>query len=232
MSNQPLAAEPPPILNESDRVVIALPDEVATGLHRKYIPVAIEAPLGKAAAEVKVLHFEPGALPFYGDIELLWMLRRHRANLAGDRTLCLNNRVVGPDDYMRCWEAALARPRSLEQFSEHTGLHVLVTIGAVHDIVRKSLRTDRTSPIKSFVAFERQYGDRFIRTPWGQDQTMFELTLDLHEPNAARDLFFSADFVTRHPDANCRVRACLQPADPASGTQHFVRRQRSWLEED
>lgn len=232
MSNLPLAAELPPVLNESDRVVIALPDEVATGPHRKYIPVAIEAPLGKTGAEVKVLHFEPGALPFYGDVELLWMLRRHRANLAGDRTLCVNNRVVGPGDYMQRWEAALARPMNLEQFAEHTGLHVLITIGAVYDVVRKSLRTDRKSPIKSFVAFEHQYGDRFVRTPSEQDRTMFELTLDLHEPDAARDLYFSADFVTRHANANCRVRACLRPADPASGTPHFVRRQRSWLEED
>lgn len=102
----------------------------------------------------------------------------------------------------------------------------------MHEVVRKSLRTNRESPIKSFVAFERQYGGRFVRTPGGQDHTMFELTLDLHEPHAARDLYFSADFITRHPAANGYVRACLQPVDMASRAPCFINPQHSWLEED
>jgi hypothetical protein len=128
MLNSPVSAELSPILNESDRVAIALPEEVAAGRHRKYIPVAIEAPLGKAGGDVKVLHFEPGALPFYSDAELLWMLGRHRAVLAGNRGLCVNNRAVSVDGYPQRWEAALARPMGLEQFAEQTGLQVLVSM--------------------------------------------------------------------------------------------------------
>lgn len=229
--HQPSMAPPAsPTVNEHARAAVALPVDTKFYNDTQYIPITWDVRADDSAAPAEILFSRPGHLPYYPKYRLIDLLCDDRARQAVDGTLRVQGRVVTPEAYLGLWRTALTDALTPEQLAARCGLRLLVTLGAALEPVRTAKSSWTSSPFATFETFEGLYGDRFTRAPMADGRPGFELTLDLRQPNAARDAFYAESLISRNAETASYVRTWLSAEGADSSAPAYPERQKSLFE--
>lgn len=202
-----------PALNEHARAAVALPEGTTFYNDCQYILINWDSNGDEPLMPPSILFSKPDLLPYYPKYRAIDLLCGSRARQAVDGTLRVQGAIVTPEAYLGLWRSALAEAMSPAQLADRCGLRILVTIGAALETARMAKSGWSTSPFETFATFERAYGDRFTFAPMGDGSTGFEITLDLLEPDAARDAFYADSLISRNAAAAGYLRTSLAPSD-------------------
>ena len=230
MHQPSMATTTSPTINEHARSAIALPVDTTFYSDTQFIPIAWDEPGDGSAPRPDILFSKPGHLPYYPKYQLIDLLCGDRARQAVDGTLRVQGQVVTPEAYLGLWRAALADSLTPVQLAARCGLRLFVSLGAALEAVRAAKSSWTSSPFPTFEAFEVLYGERFTHGPTADGRSGFELTLDLREPDAARDAFYAESLISRKDDAASYVRTWLAPISIASAALPSPERQTSLFE--
>jgi len=211
MHQTSLAATQPPTINEHFRSVIALPINVTFYDEIQYIAITWDALNDGLTPRPRILHARAGLLPYLPAYRLIDLLCDDRAKKSVDGTLRVQGRAIRPETYLGLWRTALAEALTPTQFAARWGLRVFLTVGATLEPARSSKCSWTSSPFPTFEAFEALHGSRFLHQLTADGRPGFALTMDLREPDAARDAFYAEALLSENPDAACYVRTRLAP---------------------
>lgn len=230
MQQPSMATTTSPTINEHARAAVALPVDTTFYNDTQYIPITWDVRADDSAAPAEILFSKPGHLSYYPRYRLIDLLCGDRARQAVDGTLRVQGRMVTPEAYLGLWCAALAEALTPEQLAARCGLRLLVTLGAALEPVRTAKSSWTSSPFATFAAFESLYGYRFTQALMADGRPGFELTLDLRQPNAARDAFYAESLISHKAEAASYVRTWLCAEDAASSAPAYPERQKSLFE--
>lgn len=193
----------PPHLNEAGRAMISLPPDATIHSGSHYLAIAFDATPESDAAPVILGGAE---LPFMALWELLSLLCGDRAQRTVDGTLLAGGRPVTPEAYLKLWRDASAAALTPEQFATRYGLVPTFLIEGSLLLARGCERAYTSSPFAVFDDFETACRDEMQVS---EDGTRFVVTLDARRPNAARDAYYGASFLSRdrHPQGRRTVGA-------------------------
>lgn len=230
MQQLDMATTASPTINEHARAAIALPVDTTFYSDTQYIAIAWDIPGDGSAPRPDILFSEPNHLPFLPKYRLIDLLCGDRARKAVDGTLRVQGRVVKPEAYLGLWRAALTEALTPSTLADHYGLRLLVTLGAALEPVHAAKSSWTSSPFTTFSEFEGLYGDRFTHAPTADGRPGLELTLDLRQPNAARDAFYAESLISRNAAAASYVRTWLSAEGAASTAPTYPEQQKSLFE--
>jgi hypothetical protein len=184
-------------INEVARAVVILPPDATIYSSPVYLAVAFDAYDGRAVPTL-LTRGSTKSLGYLASYELIgYLLCGDRAQRAVDESLVVDGKPLTPEAYIALWRSAKDAALTPSEFTARYGASLIATIRGPVDRLSLCRSSWTSAPFPTFA--ESPYADS-LKVVDGR----FQLTLDLCQPNAARDAYDITEMV---------ASACSDDAD-------------------